>query len=623
MPFRCLGHANGLLPLTRSGMTLRQLGGGPWRANAATLVTRLQGRDHLEEHMQDFWQAAAAQLERELTPQQFKTWIKPLAPVAFDEEAHALRIAAPNRFKLDWVKSQFSGRITALACEYWETQVSVHFVLDPAASGRSAAYAQQAMQQGQDVSAATGTAHATYPGMSGNQAYGQPAAQVSGGHPNQMGGYPAEYRGQSGGMPSGYAGAAGQSPYPAAQSPASMPGRGAAPTGHPLQGNVGAHMPDMGEIDVAQMDPAEASARSYRVPSQQPAAVPGAQQSDTVHERSRLNPILTFDNFVTGKANQLARAAAIQVANNPGKSYNPLYLYGGVGLGKTHLIHAIGNFMLMENPRARIRYIHAEQYVSDVVKAYQRKAFDEFKRYYHSLDLLLIDDIQFFSGKNRTQEEFFYAFEALIANRAQVIITSDTYPKEITGIDDRLISRFDSGLTVAIEPPELEMRVAILMKKAAAENVSVPEEVAFFVAKHLRSNVRELEGALRKILAFSNFHGKDITIDVTREALKDLLTVQNRQISVENIQKTCADFYNIKVADMYSKKRPANIARPRQIAMYLAKELTQKSLPEIGELFGGRDHTTVLHAVRKIAEERSKDAQLNHELHVLEQTLKG
>ncbi|SDD12246.1 chromosomal replication initiator protein DnaA [Cupriavidus sp. YR651] len=567
--------------------------------------------------MQDFWQAAAAQLERELTPQQFKTWIKPLAPVAFDEEAHALRIAAPNRFKLDWVKSQFSGRITALACEYWEAQVSVHFVLDPAASGRSAAYTQQG-QENPAAHAAMGTGGASYPNMqSGAHAYGQPAAQ----HPGQAGGYP-DYPGHGNAAPGGHGSMAGQSPYPASQSGAPMANRGQmAPTGHPLQGNAGGHVPDMGEIDVAQMDPAEASARSYRQPQQPP--MPAAQPNDTVHERSRLNPILTFDNFVTGKANQLARAAAIQVANNPGKSYNPLYLYGGVGLGKTHLIHAIGNFMLMENPRARIRYIHAEQYVSDVVKAYQRKAFDEFKRYYHSLDLLLIDDIQFFSGKNRTQEEFFYAFEALIANRAQVIITSDTYPKEITGIDDRLISRFDSGLTVAIEPPELEMRVAILMKKAAAENVNVPEEVAFFVAKHLRSNVRELEGALRKILAFSNFHGKDITIDVTREALKDLLTVQNRQISVENIQKTCADFYNIKVADMYSKKRPANIARPRQIAMYLAKELTQKSLPEIGELFGGRDHTTVLHAVRKIADERSKDAQLNHELHVLEQTLKG
>ncbi len=571
--------------------------------------------------MQDFWQAAAAQLERELTPQQFKTWIKPLAPVGFDEEAHALRIAAPNRFKLDWVKSQFSGRITALACEYWEANVSVHFVLDPAASGRAAAgYPQQAGQPGM---AHPGPGYPS--GQPLSQNFGQPGHGAPGYGPmNQAGTQPQG--GQRG----------GQAPYP-----------GNYPA-HPGQGNsMGGMGGELVDIDVPQLDPAEASARSYRVPQPQqpmqggvqgghpgggqmghPGGHPGnplgaQQQNDTVHERSRLNPILTFDNFVTGKANQLARAAAIQVANNPGKSYNPLYLYGGVGLGKTHLIHAIGNFMLLENPRARIRYIHAEQYVSDVVKAYQRKAFDEFKRYYHSLDLLLIDDIQFFSGKNRTQEEFFYAFEALIANRAQVIITSDTYPKEISGIDDRLISRFDSGLTVAIEPPELEMRVAILMKKAAAENVSVPEEVAFFVAKHLRSNVRELEGALRKILAFSNFHGKDITIDVTREALKDLLTVQNRQISVENIQKTCADFYNIKVADMYSKKRPANIARPRQIAMYLAKELTQKSLPEIGELFGGRDHTTVLHAVRKIADERSKDAQLNHELHVLEQTLKG
>jgi len=532
--------------------------------------------------MQDFWHAASAQLEGELTPQQFKTWIKPLTPLSFDEQACTLRIAAPNRFKLDWVKSQFSGRIQSLACDYWEMQVDVQFVLDPTAGQRQAAL-QPALAP---VPMQSSAAQSIQPrqAMSANGM----AQEASAIRPS-----PAMYR------------------------------ETALATASHGVGHVAA------DIDVPVMDAAEVSARSYRVPPQAPAVVTGLATppqmpvDDSVHERSRLNQILTFDNFVTGKANQLARAAAIQVANNPGKSYNPLYLYGGVGLGKTHLIHAIGNFMLMENPRARIRYIHAEQYVSDVVKAYQRKAFDDFKRYYHSLDLLLIDDIQFFSGKNRTQEEFFYAFEALIANRAQVIITSDTYPKEITGIDDRLISRFDSGLTVAIEPPELEMRVAILMKKAQAENVSVPEEVAFFVAKHLRSNVRELEGALRKILAYSNFHGKEITIEVTREALKDLLTVQNRQISVENIQKTCADFYNIKVADMYSKKRPANIARPRQIAMYLAKELTQKSLPEIGELFGGRDHTTVLHAVRKIADERTKDAQLNHELHVLEQTLKG
>ncbi len=347
------------------------------------------------------------------------------------------------------------------------------------------------------------------------------------------------------------------------------------------------------------------------------------EQAFEIEDHSKLNPNLTFETFVTGKANQLARAASIQVAHNPGTSYNPMFLYGGVGLGKTHLIHAIGNHLLKEKPNARIRYIHAEQYVSDVVRAYQQKAFDRFKRYYHSLDLLLIDDIQFFSGKSRTQEEFFYAFEALLSNKAQVIITSDTYPKEMAGIDDRLISRFDSGLTVAIEPPELEMRVAILMKKALSEGIPMSEDVAFFVAKHLRSNVRELEGALRKILAFVRFHGKEVTIDVARVALKDLLSIQNRQISVENIQKAVADFYSIKVADMYSKKRPANIARPRQIAMFMAKELTQKSLPEIGELFGGRDHTTVLHAVRKIGEERSHDGQLNHEIHVIEQTLKS
>jgi chromosomal replication initiator protein len=358
------------------------------------------------------------------------------------------------------------------------------------------------------------------------------------------------------------------------------------------------------------------------------APAPGFDAIDDVRnpaerEQAKLNPALTFESFVTGKANQLARAASIQVAQNPGASYNPMFLYGGVGLGKTHLIHAIGNHLLKERPAAKIRYIHAEQYVSDVVRAYQQKAFDRFKRYYHSLDLLLIDDIQFFGGKSRTQEEFFYAFEALINNGAQVIITSDTYPKEMEGIDERLISRFDSGLTVAIEPPELEMRVAILMKKAAAEGVPMSEDVAFFVAKHLRSNIRELEGALRKILAYVRFHGKEVNIEVARNALKDLLSIQNRQISVDSIQRTVADFYNIKVADMYSKKRPANIARPRQIAMFIAKELTQKSLPEIGELFGGRDHTTVLHAVRKIAEERQHDSHLNHELHVLEQSLKN
>ncbi len=463
--------------------------------------------------METFWQGCSAQLEMELTPQQYSTWIKPLTPL--DYEDGVLRIAAPNRIKLDWVKSQFIGRISSLATEFWGETVNVQFVLDP---------------------------------------------KLNGTKPSPL-----------------------------------------------------TFVPDQAVAQVAPSLPER----------------PGESSAEGVSHRgpSGINEELTFDSLVTGKANQLARAAAIQVANNPGVSYNPLFIYGGVGLGKTHLIHAIGNQILKDQPSARIRYIRADHYVHDVVSAYQRKGFDDFKRYYHSLDMLLIDDIQFIGGnKARTQEEFFYAFETLIGAKKQIIITSDTYPKEITGIDGRLTSRFDSGLTVAIEPPELEMRVAILLKKASQQGESLSDDVAFFVAKHLRSNVRELEGALRKVLVYSEFHGingKNITIDVAKDALKDLLSVQNRQISVENIQKTVAEFYGIKVGDMYSKRRPANIARPRQIAMYLAKELTQKSLPEIGELFGGRDHTTVLHAVRKLAKERASNPECNHELHVLEQTLKG
>ena len=349
----------------------------------------------------------------------------------------------------------------------------------------------------------------------------------------------------------------------------------------------------------------------------------GADDTAVSLFKNRLNTALTFDTLIEGTANRMGRAAALHVASSLGQLYNPLFIYGGVGLGKTHLMHAIGNKLMADNPAAKVLYIHAEQFVSDVVKAYQRKTFDEFKERYHSLDLLLIDDVQFLANKDRTQEEFFNAFEALLTKKSHIVMTSDTYPKGLTDIHERLVSRFDSGLTVAIEPPELEMRVAILIRKADVEGAVMPEEVAFFVAKNVRSNVRELEGALRKILAYSRFNHKEISIQLAREALRDLLSIQNRQISVENIQKTVADYYKIKVADMYSKKRPASIARPRQIAMYLAKELTQKSLPEIGELFGGRDHTTVLHAVRKMAAERQLMTELNQQLHVLEQTLKG
>ncbi|MFN3830147.1 MAG: chromosomal replication initiator protein DnaA [Tepidimonas ignava] len=458
----------------------------------------------------DLWSACLQRLAQELPAQQVNTWLRPLVAQVADDGSR-VTLAVANRFKLDWVRAQYAGRIGAALQAITGQPVAVELVLAPREAVAGA--------------------------------------------------------------------------------------RVAAPrTAVPLR--TEAALPPL--------------------PDEPPTAAPAAPE-----HRTRLNPGLTFATLVEGSANRMARAAALHVASSPGQMYNPLFIYGGVGLGKTHLVHAIGNHLLAERPEAKVLYIHAEQFVSDVVKSYQRKTFDAFKQRYHSLDLLLIDDVQFFANKDRTQEEFFNAFEALLAKKSHIVMTSDTYPKGLTDIHERLVSRFDSGLTVAIEPPELEMRVAILISKARAEGAVMPEDVAFFVAKNVRSNVRELEGALRKVLAYARFNQKDISIAVAREALKDLLNIQNRQISVENIQKTVADFYKIKVADMYSKKRPANIARPRQIAMYLAKELTQKSLPEIGELFGGRDHTTVLHAVRKVAAERQVDSELNQQLHVLEQTLKG
>jgi chromosomal replication initiator protein len=443
-------------------------------------------------------------LAQELPEQQFNTWIKPLQASVSDDFTR-MRVVVANRFKLDWIRAQYAGRITALLSQSYGQDIALDFVLEA------------------------------------KEAPVRPVLSRPMSEPEDMG--------------SG----------------------GALSTGEPTLNGF----------------------------------------------KNRLNSSLCFDTLVEGTANRMARAAAMHVANVPGQLYNPLFIYGGVGLGKTHLMHAVGNQLLQNKPDAKVLYIHAEQFVSDVVKAYQRKTFDEFKHHYHSLDLLLIDDVQFFANKDRTQEEFFNAFEALLAKKSHIVMTSDTYPKGLADIHERLVSRFDSGLTVAIEPPELEMRVAILINKARSEGAEMPEEVAFFVAKNVRSNVRELEGALRKILAYSRFNQKEVSIQLARDALRDLLSIQNRQISVENIQKTVADYYKIKVADMYSKKRPASIARPRQIAMYLAKELTQKSLPEIGELFGGRDHTTVLHAVRKISGERQTLSELNQQLHVLEQTLKG
>jgi len=337
--------------------------------------------------------------------------------------------------------------------------------------------------------------------------------------------------------------------------------------------------------------------------------------------KSNVNPEYTFENFVEGKSNQYARAAAIQVANNPGKSYNPLFLYGGTGLGKTHLTHAVGNGILANNPDAKIVYMHSERFVQDMVKALQNNAIEEFKRFYRSVDALLIDDIQFFANKDRSQEEFFHTFNALLEGNQQIILTSDRYPKEIDGVEDRLKSRFGWGLTVVIEPPELETRVAILMRKAHECNVNLPNEVAFFMAKRLRSNVRELEGALNRVIANANFSGRPITIDFVRDALRDLLALQDKLVTIENIQKTVADYYKIKVADILSKRRSRSVARPRQVAMALAKELTNHSLPEIGNAFGGRDHTTVIHAVRKVVQLRNESHDIKEDYKNLIRTL--
>ena len=460
----------------------------------------------------EWWPACLERLEQEVPVQQFNTWLKPLG-ASVSAAGDTLTLQVGNRFKLDWVRTQYVRRIGALLEQVAGHPVALELVLAP----REA-----------------------------------PVKSL-----------------------------------PMVALPAAAPRMAEA-----LADGLRAH-------------PLTAAAPATPAP------------------RHRLNTALSFSTLVEGTANRIARAAAMHVADAPGTLYNPLFIYGGVGVGKTHLMHAVGNQLLASRPEAKVLYVHAEQFVSDVVKAIQRKAVDEFKALYHSLDLLLIDDVQFFANKDRTQEEFFNAFEALLAKKSHIVMTSDTYPKGLADISERLVSRFDAGLTVAIEPPEMEMRVAILMSKAAAEGALMPEEVAFFIAKYVRSNVRELEGALRKVMAYSRFNHKEISIPLAREALRDLLSIQNRQISVENIQKTVADFYKIKVADMYSKKRPAAIARPRQIAMYLAKELTQQSLPRIGELFGGRDHTTVMHAVRKIGAERQQNTELNQQLHVLEQTLKG
>lgn len=375
---------------------------------------------------------------------------------------------------------------------------------------------------------------------------------------------------------------------------------------------------------VTPSEPSRDSFDSMAGAASQPAPVRAEREVQVeggLKHTSYLNRTFTFDNFVEGKSNQLARAAAWQVADNPKHGYNPLFLYGGVGLGKTHLMHAVGNHLLQKNPNAKVVYLHSERFVADMVKALQLNAINEFKRFYRSVDALLIDDIQFFAKKERSQEEFFHTFNALLEGGQQVILTSDRYPKEIEGLEERLKSRFGWGLTVAVEPPELETRVAILMKKADQARVELPHDAAFFIAQRIRSNVRELEGALKRVIAHSHFMGRDITIELIRESLKDLLALQDKLVSIDNIQRTVAEYYKIKISDLLSKRRSRSVARPRQVAMALSKELTNHSLPEIGDAFGGRDHTTVLHACRKIAELKESDADIREDYKNLLRTL--
>jgi chromosomal replication initiator protein len=480
-----------------------------------------------------------------------------IRPLQVEAEGDELRVYAPNRFVLDWVNEKYLSRLLELLGEH----------------GNGIAPA---------LSLLIGSRRSSAPRAAPNAPL---AASV----------------------------AASQAAQQAQAAPAAAPAKSPAAVAAPA-------------LVVEQSEePSRDSFDSMAGASSQPAPVRSEQRNVQVEgalkHTSYLNRTFTFENFVEGKSNQLARAAAWQVADNPKHGYNPLFLYGGVGLGKTHLMHAVGNHLLKKNPNAKVVYLHSERFVADMVKALQLNAINEFKRFYRSVDALLIDDIQFFARKERSQEEFFHTFNALLEGGQQVILTSDRYPKEIEGLEERLKSRFGWGLTVAVEPPELETRVAILMKKADQAKVDLPHDAAFFIAQRIRSNVRELEGALKRVIAHSHFMGRDITIELIRESLKDLLALQDKLVSVDNIQRTVAEYYKIKISDLLSKRRSRSVARPRQVAMALSKELTNHSLPEIGDVFGGRDHTTVLHACRKINELKESDADIREDYKNLLRTL--
>lgn len=528
--------------------------------------------------MTEFWQQCIEHLSKGLPPAQVKQWIMPLKPIGFNEDETEFHISAPSVLKQNWAKQYYAPVIQQLIKDNFNHEVKVVVLIQKA--GVSASTPNPVVTQ----TIAAPVEH------SQSQAVERTPAQVE---------------------------------------PKELPS-------HSTVGNIQVTIEE--EEDFSPQEPVIAAPKTKSLPkSESPkdmfvnqGVLEVPEEQKAAYEATNLNPNLTFANLVVGHSNELAHATAEYVVRNLGKvGYNPLFLYGSTGLGKTHLMHAIGNELFKTGRIKRARYIHANDYYTDMAAKMRRGEWVDYRtqdmKEYANLDLLLIDDIQFFRNKERAQQEFFYLYDTMVRKGKQVVISSDTYPRELAEIDERLISRFSSGLTIQIEPPELEMRVAILMKKAESNpNIVLRDEAAFFIAKHIRSNVRELEGGLQKVIAFATFRRiKEITVEICKEALKDLLRVANGLITVENIQKTVADFYKIRVPDIYSKSRKANIVRVRHIAMYLAKELTRKSLPELGEAFGGRDHSTVHHAVEKIIELRATDRELNHDLHVLEQTLKG
>ncbi|WP_295802298.1 chromosomal replication initiator protein DnaA [uncultured Microbulbifer sp.] len=561
------------------------------------------------------WKQCAACLQDELPPQQFSTWIRPLR-VSDDSGSGELRLIAPNRFILNWVSDKYLDRIRELCQQFNGGQA---LLVELLAMDRRASRFRRNLSAGE--AQAYGRGH-TSVAPSHSQPQSQPAPADFGG------GFGSAGHGGANGAGGSYGGSVSAA-VPAGHQESGAgrfgDGRGVAPVRaseavDPHLNHAAAEEASADSLTAAERLPADL--RAADAPVQ--AAIPAPRKVEVegaIKHGSALNTGFTFASFVEGKSNQLGLAAAQQIADNPGGAYNPLFIYGGVGLGKTHLMHAVGNALVERNPNAKVVYLHSERFVADMVKALQLNAISDFKRYYRSVDALLIDDIQFFAGKERSQEEFFHTFNALLEGGQQIILTCDRYPKEIDGLEERLKSRFGWGLTVAVEPPELETRVAILMKKAEQVGVDLPHDSAFFIAQRIRSNVRELEGALRRVIANAQFTGRAIDDILVREALKDLLALQDRLVSVDNIQRVVAEYYKIKVADLLSKRRSRSVARPRQVAMSLAKELTNHSLPEIGDAFGGRDHTTVLHACRKIRELQESDGDIREDVRLLTRSL--